>query len=477
MEEDAGAGIGFVDTGSATAHLHAALHDAVSRFPGELADAGLPDDPAAFRTSYPEVLPRFEAARVGSHHRVEIARSVVSAANSRLVMHPGGTPIADAVARPADPLSTERRSFGGGSARLHPNVPLDGADRSGAELIEAVSGLAARGSASASVAEAIRWIVDAAGSDGIDLSGRRIAMLGAGAELAPTRLWLEGGADVLWIDVADPPADLLEGNDFAGSLRWVPGGADLLADPDRIRATVEEFAAGESIDLGLYAYAGGRAREWRLTAAMNAIVDALPVGVVQGVAMLLSPTTCGVLTEEEIRAEADRHADAPAWLRGLALVRALGSGTGHATVGGTAANRGVVSIQGGSYQGAQYVGKMLAAEVWASADPPMRVSANTAGVSLTGSLQHPVFDIAFAGARALRVETFDPPTTAALNGLLTLHDRLDPASASRPVEELFTTRVHGGIYVTPYPIDPALRVAAAIGVLRDPRRVGALVRR
>jgi hypothetical protein len=105
------------------------------------------------------------------------------------------------------------------------------------------------------------------------------------------------------------------------------------------------------------------------------------------------------------------------------------------------------------------------------------VSANTAGVSLTSSLRHPVFETAFAGARALGVETFAPATTVVLNGLLTLHDRLDPAAASRPLDELFTTRVHGGIYVTPYPIDPALRVAAAIGVMKDPRRVATLLRR
>jgi hypothetical protein len=302
-------------------------------------------------------------------------------------------------------------------------------------------------------------------------------MLGAGAELAPTRLWLEGGADVLWIDVAEPPADLLERDDLAGSLRWVPGGANLLTDPDRVRATIETFADGERIDLGLYAYAGGHAREWRLTAAMNAIVDALPAGLVHGVAMLLSPTTCGVLTEAELVAEAARRTDAPRWLRALARMRLLGSGGGHTTVGDTATNRGIVSLQGGSYQGAQYVGKLLAAEVWAAADPSINVSVNTAGVSLTESLQHPVFEIAFAGAKALDVDTFAPPTTAALNGLLTLRDRLDPASADRSLEELFTTRVHGGIYVTPYPIDPALRVAAAIGALKDPRRIAALVRR
>ena len=476
MQDESNLGIGFVDSGSATAHLHAALRAAVSRFPDELGAAGVPRDPAAFRKSYPEVLPRFEAARAGSSTRAEIARAVVAAAGERLVMQPEGTPIDDAVARSAEPLATEVRHFGGNS-RLHPQVTLGGTTHEGSALVDAVSAMVARGSASASVADAISWLVDEAGTDGIDLSGRRIAMLGAGAELAPTRLWLEGGADVLWIDVADPPTDLLQRDDLAGTLRWVPGGTDLLTDPHRVRATVEEFAIGERTDLGLYAYAAGHAREWRLTAAMNAIVDALPNGLVQGVAMLLSPTTCGVLTEAELAAEATRRANAPRWLRTLDRLRALGTGDGHTTVGTTSANRGVVSIQGGSYQSAQYVGKMLAAEVWATADRAINVSVNTAGVSLTESLTHPVFEIAFAGAQALDVETFPPATTAALNGLLTLHDRLDPAAAERPLDELFATRVHGGIYVTPYAIDPALRLAAAIGVMKDPRRIGALIRR
>lgn len=413
---------------------------------------------------------------MGSGRRAEIARVIVDAARERLVMQPDRTPIGEAVSRPAPPFPTEIQRFGPSSG-LRPRVVLDGVEQQGSALADAVFAMVDRGSASPPVGEAIAWIVDRAGRDGIDLSGRRIAILGAAAELAPTRLWLEGGADVLWIDVADPPPELLDRGDLGGTLRWVPGGADLLTDADRVRATIEEFAGGEPVDVGLYAYAGGSAREWRLTAAMNAIVDALPEGVVQGVALLVSPTTCGVLSDADLAGEAERRANAPWWQRGLERVGALGRGGGHTLVGETATNRGVVSIQGGSYQGAQYVGKLLAAEVWATADATINVSANTAGVSLTESMQHPVFQTAFAGASALGVETFAPSTTVALNGLLTLHDRLDPEAADRALDDLFATRVHGGLYVTPYPIDPALRVAAALGVMKRPRRIGALIGR
>ena len=192
-----------------------------------------------------------------------------------MVMNPGAMSLADAVAQLAEPLDLAHWTPGG-SSRLHPRVPFGGRMLGGADLTVEVSAMVDRGSASAPVAEAVSSLVATAGTDGIDLGGRRIAMLGAAAELAPTRLWLEGGADVLWVDVAEPPADLLGADELSGSLHWIPGGVDLLTDPHRVRATIEQFADGSRIDLGLYAYAPGRAREWRLTATMNAIVDALP---------------------------------------------------------------------------------------------------------------------------------------------------------------------------------------------------------
>ena len=157
-------------------------------------------------------------------------------------------------------------------------------------------------------------------------------------------------------------------------------------------------------------------------------------------------------------------------------LRVLGDGVGHVGSGDARTNRAIVSIQGSSYQAAQYLGKLMAAERWATGEPAIEVSANTAGISMTESLHHPVFDTAFSGAAALRVETFTPATTAHLNGLLTLRDRIDPA-ASSDLRDLFATRVHGGISELPYPIEPALRVAAAIGVAKDPRRIVGLLRR
>ena len=147
----------------------------------------------------------------------------------------------------------------------------------------------------------------------------------------------------------------------------------------------------------------------------------------------------------------------------------------------------VVALQGASYQAAQYVEKLCAAERWAAA-PGRRftVSANVAGISRTRSLSHPLFEAAYAGATAFGVETFSPDTTRALNGLLTLHDLLNPAAPGAPggdaerrgaTRVLFSERFHGGFHVVPWAIDPALRVAAVIGLVRRPALLARLLRR
>ncbi len=302
-------------------------------------------------------------------------------------------------------------------------------------------------------------------------------VLGAGAELAATELFLEAGASVLWIDVADPRPELR-----GGALSCVPGGADLLARPAEIARTAERFAASEPIHLALYAYAGGGSREWLLAAAMNGIVRRLGPGAVRSVTLLVSPTSPGVVQPED-RARAERY-HTPAWQRALGRVGAFGPA--RFAAGGPEVVRAVVPIQGASYQAAQYLGKILAAESFAafgpSLDPergaPLTTSANVAGVSRTRSLSHPVFEAAFLAATLFGVTTFDPATTRALNGLLTLHDLLNPdapgAAQRRHSDDaarasaLFSQQVHGGIYGIPWALDPCITAAALIGLARKP---------
>jgi hypothetical protein len=118
----------------------------------------------------------------------------------------------------------------------------------------------------------------------------------------------------------------------------------------------------------------------------------------------------------------------------------------------------------------------MAAETWAQSAPTdvnekklLRVSANTAPITQTRSIAHPVFDAAFIGATALGVQTFTPTQSQTLNGLLAVHDWVHPISP-QPGK----IRVHGGIHTLPYPMNTALRVAAVIGFVQSPKLLGAL---
>lgn len=479
---------------SASRVLHRALVEARDRFPTDLGPAGIPDDGRAFRRAFADVIPRVEAARAASPRRQEIARDVLArlARSILLVADEREIPLAEAMTEPAGPLhlqSVDRRA----GDRLRPSVIVDGRPLAGAELRRWLVDLVARDAASPGVIGSIDWLlshaVDEAGL--LDLRGRRIALLGAGAELSPAPLWLEAGAEVLWLDVVPPPDWMIGRAAGTGRLHWAPGGADLVARPREIAATVEAFATGGPVDLGLYAYAPGGGREWRLAASMNAIVEALPAEAIRTVTMLVSPTSPAILTAHDLQAQTLREAVAPGWQRLLKRTGALGSGGGHASVEGVAVSRSVVTMQGASYQLAQYAGKLLTAETWATWGPvggsgpsPLRVSANVAGVTRTRSMSHPLFQAAFAGAAAFGIETFDPATTRALSALLALRDWLDPEApgaaddpSTRATGLLTHARVHGGLYATPYPIDAALRVAAALGAGRSPGQLVSLLRR
>jgi hypothetical protein len=467
---------------TASAFLHGLLAEAATRFPS-LAAAALPASAESFRKGFAEAIVRFEATRAASADRFAAAACLVEASHRALALVSAdhSEPLAEAVRAPAEPLALEPWRMAG-SGRLTPSIPYLGTVYCGREIARLADDLVARERLAPAAREALLWLLDHAldPAGELDLGGRRFALLGAGAELAPTPLLLEAGAEVLWIDLGAPKETLRKDSALSGRL-WVPrGGANLLAAPAAVAATLTQFAEAGPLDVGLYAYAPGAGREWRLEAAMNAIVDALPAGALRSISLLVSPTTPLALGPAE-RAARDRRAAAlPLWQRALGAAGLLGS-PDPVQAGDTFVPRLVVALQGASYQAAQYIEKLCAAERWA-ATPGRRfsVSANVAAISRTRSLSHPLFEAAYAGAPAFEVESFAPETTRALNGLLTLHDLLNPAAPGAlggDARRLFTQRFHGGFHGVPWAIDPALRVAGAIGLARRPALLARLLRR
>lgn len=471
-------GVQLLDHKNASSILFEVLSAAVQQFPDAFPGLEWPPETEQFKKRYVALLPEFEAHRLASRQRCDIGRFLAAGILKQLVWEEDGQQQSlDAyLSSDADPFPmltvAGKLTEGWQPVFEYQNVKTP-------SFRELAKVLVRRNVISAEAADALGWISDHQLQDGsLSLKGRKIVVFGAAAEMAPTHFWLASGADVLWIDRAPPPDALLTGDSYSGHLHYVQANTDLLTSLREILATVKSFSAGDPLDLCLYAYAPGQARELRLTGAMNALVNALPKNLIASVTMLVSPTTPTELSTADVRAIRQRFESRPGWEAGLDKLGLLGKGGGYFQHGEAAVTRTVVSIQGASYQAAQYLNKVIMAEYWsAHGSPlpdgvrPLRVSANTAAITKTRSLDHPVFDAAFGGAAALQVETFTPDQSQCLNALLAVYDWIGP---NQPIPGRI--RVHGGIHTLPYPLEYALRPAAAIGFCKSPALIGGLIK-
>ena len=420
----------------------------------------MPRDVSAFKSGYLEFLPCFEAARQCLSERDAIAADLAEGLEQGLVYRRGSDQesLSTCLESETGPLALESVT---GNADNPWRFNVEYAHQSWSSLAALGARLVAGQVANRQAGDALQWLANnVLEDDCLDLRGRRIVVMGAAAEMASTRLFLDAGADVLWLDVKPPPAALQRAEVIAGRLVWPPQNADLLAQPAEILATILDYADGDPVDLCLYAYAPGQARELRLAGVMNAIVDALPRSVVGSVTTLVSPTTTAPLNAGDREDRRVRNDNSALWEKWLGVTGVMGRAD-TADCDDVSVTRTLVGIQGVSYQAAQYLAKLITAENWYNQG--LRVSANTAPITRTASMDHPVFDAAFLGARAFQVTTFTPAQSQVISGLLAIRDWLHP---DHPVPG--QCRVHGGIHTLPYPLNKALRIAALIGFARSP---------
>ncbi len=460
---------------SASEVFYQILNAAANKFPETFIDLQFPENASSFKRQYVDFLPNFETARAKSEARYDIARLLADKAHNSLSFPQNGSEqlVSDYLQQDFLPLQLSTAEPRTKKARW-PIPVYDGTEWQSLETLANI--LYDRQIVSIGAANALSWLEKyrrSSNNVNIDFSSRKVVALGANAEMASVKQFLEAGAHVLWIDKVTPPTSLIESPSRSGQLTWTEE-ADLLKQPGNITKSIIDFAEDDPIDFCLYAYAAGQAREFKLTMTMNAIIEALPDHLIRSIALLLSPTTATPLQMPDIEAIATRRRRRPAWEAALDKFGLLGKDNeenAHRT------SRTLVSIQGTSYQAAQYLGKLMMAETWAkkgkvsaSEPSPLRVSANTAAITRTRSMEHPVFAAAFKGATAFQVESFTPSQSQDLNGLLTIHDWLNP-ELPKPSE----VRVHGAIHTLPYPLETALRVAAAIGFIRAPRLLRGLL--
>ena len=484
-------GVELPEGASGSTFLLEILAHAVNAFPSVFQNVKIPSDSRRFRSTFGTVLTQFEAARVASDERVAIASAIRSrvAERMRFVSEDESRTLADALSRKVAPIPV-RVVKTTGPGRLVPAVQFGDAVGDAAALRVWLSAARLQHQMTDAAVRALGKILDRADAEnGLSLAGERFVVMGAGAELAPTEALLAAGASVLWIDVREPSKALLENCMLGGALHVPESTCDLLASPAAIVATIAAFAGGESVHLGMYAYAGGESQEWRLAESMNAIAAALPPGMVKSISLLVSPTTVIAAHPADVEAGAQRRQDAGTLMRSLAHFGFL-EPSHVSSPSSSSVTSAIVGLQGASYQAAQYVGKLLAAEVFGvsgiNALGPLTTSANIAPITATRSLSHPLFEAGFLFAPNFGVWVAKPETTRALHALLMIADVTDeeaPAAAGRVYESkskraaaLFTEQVHGGVYAQPYALEGIIRIAALGGLRQKPSLLAKLVR-
>ena len=435
---------------SASSLLHDVLVDATRRFDDVFTELPVPPSSAALKKRLGAFLMGFEQRRRASNRAPEIARHIVGRVHREMRFR--GQPLAELT--PAPGLEIQEVAGGHRRGDWTPSLIYDGEPLAGPKLGPFIDRLAERGHLGAGAAATLRRGLERVqrGGGTLDLSGERFALLGAGAEIAPTRALLAAGATVLWCDTQPPPAPLGE---YAGRLLHANGRGDLLSVPDQIAHAVSTFAAEEgAIHLGMFAYAPGKGREWRLGAAMNAVARAIPEERLRSVGLYVSPTSPAMPEPSDVERAQARWHQRPSWQRaltGLGALRANRSQPSGPWIADT-----IVPVQGVSYQAAQYIEKTLAMEAAATERPAIRASAVVAPVTRTRSIEHPIFAAAFRGTRIFHVEAFAPEVTRTLCALMYVEDVLGERS---PAPRYF----HGGLFTLPFSLEGAIRVAALKG--------------
>lgn len=382
------------------------------------------------------------------------------------------------------------------------SVPYQGKRLFGNDLRRQVDRWVRDGVTEPSFAEAIHTLMD--NPAWLDLRGVDIALLGAGAEMAPTRSLLRWGAGIHAVDLPRTTTwQRLIGitRNTAGSLR-VPihhgrhgdarfpsgglvhpdddtaiaevAGADLLVHAPEVRTWIDEVSG--PLVMGTYVYADGATHVLLSMAADAIAADLLTRRDNVSLAYLATPTDVFMVPMSAVE-ESRRRWEARG-LSGLlqSPLRLLNQFQPNnpetlITSDGTEVglNDSLVPQQGPNYALAKRIQRWRALSARASGTT---VSLNLAPPTRTQSVvKNRLLAAAYAGAGRFGIEVFEPATSTALMAALLVHDLRNPSAAANPATalsnpmDLFVQGAnHGGLWRAAYSPRSVLGFAAVIGM-------------
>jgi hypothetical protein len=448
-----------------------------------------------------------QVAALSTSNALAIATGGLESAHRRFVFRRDGadTTLREAMARYPDDTIASVTVHGTAPREPEFSLPYQGKRLFGDDLRRQVDDWVDRGIAEPSTALALHTLLD--NPDWLDLRDLDIAVLGAGAEMGPTRSLLRWGANVHAVDL--PRQALWErlittARTTAGSLR-IPIALDTLGQPPFVvggpvhpdddatvaaRAGVDLLAATPEIRtwlgqidgpfvLGTYAYADG-AVHTLLSMAADAIVDDLLARRDDiTLAYLATPTDVfkvPIEAVEESRRRWGSRGIAALLQMPLRVVRQFEPNYPADQVDDDGIafgiNDSLVPQQGPNYVLAKRLQRWRA--IRARSDG-RRVSLNLAPATRTRSVvKNRALAAAYAGAGRFGVEVFEPATSPALMAALLVHDLRNPASSANPDVELenpmdlyAAAATHGGLWRVPYAPRSVLGIAALLGMFES----------
>ena len=421
---------------------------------------------------------------------VAVARAGLASVGTRMALATGGEerPLGTLLPRPSSELATEVVQ-GRGPRQRELVLPYRGEQLRGDALLRRLEQWEAAGTVEPSCAAILSRLV--AEPERLELSGRAVAVLGAGAEMGPLGALASWGASVVAVDVPSAKVwtrvlALAEAGAGTVTLPVRPGpgdlagraGADLLTSAPEIAAWLTGVAPGRTLTVGSHAYADG-ADHVRVAAAGDAVIASL-LGSRPGTgyAELATPTDAFVVPQDVVDDSRRRWA-ARGWrstaqkplqllTRGALYAPAYtdevptddGRRVGVADV--------LVPQQGPNYALAKRLQRWRAV---VAKDDGVQVSANVAPATRTRSVtSNRLLAAAYSGAGRFGVEVFEPETSRVLMAALLAADLTDPDAAGAPgralahPDDLFVEgAAHGGLWRVPYSPRSVLGLAAGLG--------------
>jgi len=336
--------------------------------------------------------------------------------------------------------------------------------------------------------------------DWLDLSDLQFAVLGAGAEMAPTRSLLRWGATVHAIDLPGPAtwSRLIAIARATSGVLHLPlaspeedhpvvhpdedqviaelAGVDLLTDTAEI---AHWLARGDgALTLGSYAYADG-ARHVRLSVAVDVIVESLrSAGRPLQLAYLASPTDVNLVpiaaVEESQRRWRARGVSTVLQLP-MRMARKFEPNYSNATAHVDAEhglNDSIIEQQGPNYILAKHLQRWRALVAHSEGTA---VSINIAPMTRTQSvIRSRALKAGYSGAARFGIEVFEPATSTALMAGLLVHDLRNPAGSAQPgstlgnpLELVSSNAIHSGLWRTAYAPRSVLTFAAMLGLFES----------